>query len=74
MSNRSSLSVLRGECLSPIYLSHTFLKRRGGGGGGQGGDGLFKNTTLIYSLGTFEKNICISVPSYNPLLSSYKLN
>ena len=39
-----------------------------------GWDGLFKNTTLIYSFSTFEKNICILVPSSNPLLSSYKLN
>ena len=54
-----------------IFISYFFKAE---GGGGQGGDGLFKNTTLIYSLGTFEKNICISVPSYNPLLSSYKLN
>ena len=38
------------------------------------GNGLFKNTTLIYSFSTFGKNICILVPSSNTLLSSYKLN
>ena len=52
-----------------IFISYLFLS----GGGGQGGDGLFKNTTLIYSFSTFEKIICILVPNSNPLLS-YKLN